>query len=65
MEVNSAASAESTLKIHEYTYVFTGTGYFKGIYSLQVKDDVFPYKMLFGFIAYALLDAFKKELKTP
>ena len=46
MEADRAASAETTQTIHnEYSDVSTGIFCFKGIFSLQVKDDVKPYQV--------------------
>ena len=40
-EANIVPSAEMTLGIHnECSNVFTGIGYLKGNFSLQLKDDV-------------------------
>ena len=42
-EVNIVASAGTTLKIPDgYSDMFTGIGFFKGSFSLQVKDQINP-----------------------
>ena len=46
------ASTEITLKIHnEYSNVFTGVGYFRGRFSLLVKDNAKQYQMLLRHLA--------------
>ena len=49
-----AASAEITLKIHEFSDVFTEIGCFKGTFFLQVIDDTKPYQVPLRHITYAL-----------
>ena len=52
-------SAE-TSKIHqEYGNVYNGTGCFKGIFSLKVKDDVKQYLVPPRYIAYTLQESFE------
>ena len=44
-----------TTEIHiDYSDVFTEIGCFQGTFSLQVRDDVKPYKALPSCVAYAL-----------
>ena len=64
MEANRVASAEVTLKMHEeFSDLFTGIGYFKGTFSLQVKDDAKSYKLPPGNIGYVLQETFEKEIE--
>ena len=57
-------SAETTLKIYdEFNDVLTGTGSFKGTFSLQVKDNVRPYQVLPRYVAYALQESFQIGLE--
>ena len=63
-EVNRVARAEITLKMYdELSAVYTGIGYFKGIYSLQFKDDANPYQMPTSCVSYGLQEPFKVELE--
>ena len=51
---------KTTSNIHdEYNDLFTGTGCFKGTFSLQVKDDAKPYQASQRHIVYALPKTFK------
>ena len=52
-------------KIHNvYIDVFISIGFFKGTSSLQVKDDIKPYKTQPRCIAYALQEPLKEELES-
>ena len=55
MIANRVASTETTLKIHnEYNDIFTGIGFFKGTFYLQVKDYAKPYQVPLWCVGYAL-----------
>ena len=58
------ASAKATQKIcNGHSSVFAGFGCFKGIFSLQVKDDVKQFQALPRLIVCALQEPFKKQFK--
>ena len=60
-ETNKKVSAK-TSKMHDgYSDEFMGIGYFKGIFSLLIKDDVKPYQASPKHIAYALQEPFKNN----
>ena len=64
MEANRVTSIKTKLTIHnDYTDVFIGIGYFKGTFSLQIKDNAKTYKMLPRHVAHALQEPFRKELE--
>ena len=61
METDRAARAETTQTIHnEYSDIFTGMGYLKGTFPLQVKDDTKPYQVSHRCVLHAL-KAIKKS----
>ena len=47
----------------DYSGIFTGTWCFKGIFSLQIKDDTKPYQAPPRCVAYVLQEPFIKELE--
>ena len=48
---------------NEYMDVFTTIGFFKGTFSLKVKDNVKPYQVPSRCIAHTLQEPFREELK--
>ena len=60
-EANRVAITKITQTMHNgYSDVFTGIGYFKCTFSLQVKDDVKPCQAPLRHIAYVLQEPFRK-----
>ena len=52
-------------KLHnEFSDVFSGIGCFEGTFSLQVKDDSWPYQAIPRRVAYVLQETLKEELKN-
>ena len=64
VDADRVASAK-TMQIMHYDYrnLFTGIRCFKGIFSMQIKDDVKPYQAPPKHIAYSLQEVLLKELK--
>ena len=55
MEADRATGVITTRIIHnDYSDIFTGIWYLRGIFSLQIKDDVKPYQLPPKHQAYAL-----------
>ena len=64
IEADRVASTKTTQMMHnDDSDVFKGIGCFKGMFSLQIKDDVKPYQALPKGVAYALQGPFKMELE--
>ena len=60
IEVNRVESVETTQKMrNEYSNRFTGIGWFKCTFSLQVKDSAKPYQVPNKCVVYALQEPFK------
>ena len=49
----------------EFEDVFTGIGFYDGIFSLHVKPDSKPYQAPPMYVEYALQKTFKEEMETP
>ena len=48
---------------YDLSHVFTMNRYFKGIYSLPIKDDLKSYLVLPMQVIYAIKQPFRKELE--
>ena len=58
------ASETITNRIHyEFNDFFSGIGFFKGTFSMQVKEGSHPYQSLPKGMAYALVKLLKEELE--
>ena len=64
IEVNMVANVKIAQMMHNgYSNIFTRMGCFKGMFSLQMKEDAKPYQLLSSYVAYALKEPFKKEAR--
>ena len=61
-EVDKRKGIELTQKIYNVFDIFNGTGYFEGIFWLQLKPDSKPYQAPPRCVAYALQEPIKDEL---
>ena len=61
MKADRVASAKTEqILCNDYSDVFTGNGYFKGTFSLQVKDNAKPYQVPPRHVAYTLQETIQK-----